>query len=135
MFEESELIGMYELARLYYEMGYLSAAERILNGLVQIDDGLTPSRGALGVVKLEAGKPDEAVQVFRAAVKSPRRGEDIIIGKLGLVASFLSAGDLERATTLIQEIEIDLADNPADMRDLRELWAAFAIRCGVRGIG
>ena len=29
-FSAEELVGMYELARLYFEMGYLSAAERIL---------------------------------------------------------------------------------------------------------
>jgi len=131
-FSTDELLGMYELARLYYEMGYLSAAERILNGLVVIDGGATPARGALGTVKLETGKLEEALQIFRLAVKSPMRAEEIIVGKLGLIASFLAAGDLERATTLVQEAQSDLQHAPGEVRNLRELWEAFAIRCGVK---
>ena len=141
-FTSDELVGIYELARLYYETGYLTAAERILNGLVLIDEGLTPSRGALGVVKLESGKSDEAVIEFRVAAKSPRRGDEILVGKLGLIAAFLSVGDLDRAATLVMESESDLSQISNEARDsnlngqrageLGELWQAFAFRCGVK---
>jgi tetratricopeptide (TPR) repeat protein len=128
-----ELGAIYGLARLYYEMGYLSASERILNGLVEIDEGQTPSRVALGVVKLESGRPEEAIQMFRTAVKFPRRQEDQVAGKLGLVASFLYMGDLERGKLLVREIQQDMEQNVVATASLRNLWEAFAIRCGVVG--
>jgi hypothetical protein len=142
-FNGEELIGIYELARLYYETGFLTAAERVLNGLVRIDEGATPSRGALGVVNLESAKAEEAVLQFRASVKSPKRIDDILVGKLGLIAAFLSVGDVERAGTLVSESEADLNQLVNEARassvlaqrteELRELWQAFALRCGVRG--
>lgn len=128
-----ELSAIYGLARLYYEMGYLSAAERILNGLVKVDYGHTPSRVALGLVKLESGRPDEAIQMFRGAVKEPRRQEEQVAGKLGLVAAFLYVGDLERGKLLVREIQQDLEQNVVVSASLRTLWEAFAIRCGVVG--
>lgn len=140
-FTTDEFIGIYELARLYYEMGFLTASERILNGLVLCDEGATPSRGALGLVNLETGKADEAVSQFRASVKSPRRIDDVPVGKLGLIAAFLSVGDIERAGTLVSESESDLNQLVNEGRnsgvivprsdELQELWHAFALRCGV----
>ncbi len=141
-FIPEELIGIYELGRLYYESGFLTPAERILHGLVLIDDGSTPSRGALGVVQLESGKSEEAVHHFRAAVKNPRRVEEILVGKLGLIACFLSVGDIERAATLVRESEADLSLLATEARnsnllgqraaELGELWQAFALRCGLK---
>jgi len=140
-FTSDEFVGIYELARLYYEMGFLTASERILNGLVLCDEGATPSRGALGLVNLETGKADEAVLQFRASVKNPRRIDDILVGKLGLIAAFLSVGDIERAGTLVTESESDLSQLANEGRnsgvivqrsdELQELWHAFALRCGV----
>lgn len=140
-FSAEEYVGIYELARLYYETGFLTAAERILNGLVLCDEGATPSRGALGLVNLESGKADEAVFQFRASVKAPKRVDDILVGKLGLIAAFLTVGDIERAGTLVSESEADLNQLANESRnsgivvqrsdELQELWYAFALRCGV----
>lgn len=140
-FTADELVGVYELGRLYYETGFLTAAERILNGLVLCDEGVTPSRGALGLVNLESGKVEEAVLQFRASVKNPRRVDDVLVGKLGLIAAFLSVGDVERAGTLVSECQADLNQLGNENRnsgivlqrsdELQELWYAFALRCGV----
>jgi hypothetical protein len=130
-FQGEELNAIYALGRLYYELGYLSASERILAGLTEIDDGFTPARVALGVIKLESGKAEEAIQVFRSSAKSPRRADDIFSGKLGLVAAFLFLGDIERATSLLREVQADVAKGTNHNPGLRRLFEAFAVRCGV----
>ena len=54
-YPEPILRAIYELGRLYYEMGYFAPAERVFAGLASIDKGSTASDVGLGLVKLECG--------------------------------------------------------------------------------
>ena len=125
-YSEDELMSFYELGRMYYEMGYFAPAERIFSGLAAVDQGATPARCGLGLVKLERGLHDQSQQHFRLALQESAFP---LQAKLGLVASFLASGEIQRAKSLLVELASELEAAPGENADLRVLWEAFALRC------
>ena len=117
----------YELGRMYYEMGYMAPAERIFGGLANTDEGSTPSRIGLGIIKLEGGLYEEAAYYFRASLEN---GNFMLQARLGLCCCFLASRETSRAISTLQQInkehESELVHNPAMTR----LWESLYIRCG-----
>ncbi len=115
----------YELGRLYYEMGYMAAAERIFGGLARTDAGTTPSRIGLGLIKLEGGLHGEAAQFFRVSLEY---GNYVLQARLGLCCCFLASGENNRAYSMLEQIskehQSELSHNPT----LTRFWESLSLR-------
>ena len=101
-YTSNELFAIYELGRLYFEMGYFVPAERIFGGLVTVDNGMTPARLGLGLIKLENGLIDEAVSHFREALESR---ELELQAKIGLSIAFVALQENSRARLIIRDLK------------------------------
>ena len=125
-YSDSELFAIYELGRLYFEMGYFAPAERIFSGLAAVDGGRTPARCGLGLVKLERGLYEQSQDQLRLALQDrvyPTQA------KLGLVAVFIAVNEIPRAKSMLVELAAELEKSEELDPALRSLWEAFAIRC------
>ena len=100
-YSRDQLIALYELGRMYYEMGYFTPAERIFNGIAILDEQAAPARLALGLLKLERGLHAEAATHFRSVLQHDAYAFQ---AKLGLCLSFLRAGERSRARSVLAEI-------------------------------
>lgn len=121
-----ELAAIYELGRLYFEMGYFPAAERIFSGLSAIDGGFTPARIGLGLLRIENGQYNDATTFFRGELPD---GNYKIEAKLGMCAAFMALGEVPRARSLLGQIDKDFQAVKNLNPELQRLWQAFAIRC------
>ncbi len=121
-----ELSSIYELGRMYFEMGYFAPAERIFNGLCAVGEPRTPARLGLGLVKLERGLYQEAAAHFRAALQVPGCS---LQSKLGLCAAFVAVGEISRARSILTEIGKSGELSSDTDAEVRRLFEAFAIRC------
>ena len=101
IYTNTELAGIYELGKMYYEMGFYTAAERIFQGLLLIDQGSTPSRIGLGLIKLENGLLAESVTQFREAIKASNFETE---AKVGLSLCFIAEGQHSRAHWLFNDV-------------------------------
>ena len=124
-YSNDELAAIYELGRLYFEMGYFAPAERIFGGLSSVDDARTPARIGLGLVKLERGLYQEAATHFRLALQS---GSFELQAKLGLCASFIAAGELGRAQSILGEISKSLENGQDLEAEEKRLFEALILR-------
>jgi len=122
-YTREELTAMYELGRLYYEMGYVAPAERMFAGLAGIDGNATASRIGLGLLKIERGAFQEATAHFRAALQA---GTYIPSAKIGLVIAFIGMQEFARARSLLSEVTKDPRDLTPEMKQLVE---ALTERC------
>lgn len=125
-YSNEELIAIYELGRLYFEMGYFAPAERIFNGLAAIDEGRSPARLGLGLIRLERGLHQEAATQFRQVLEL---GTYELQAKLALCGAFVATGELPRAKSLLNELAKVLERNPGTDPELRKLYQAFVLRC------
>lgn len=120
--------ALYELGRLYLEMGYFVPAERIFSGLVAVEGDFLAARLGIGAVKLERGLFQEAAAHFRTALQAG--GPHSLLSKVGLVAAFLGMQDVVRARSLLSEVAKDLGEKRDLDPDVRTLIEAFAVRLG-----
>ena len=120
------LFSIYELGRLYFEMGYFAPAERIFVGLAGMDGGQTPSLVGLGLVKLECGLFPESIAYFREALE---REVFPLQAKLGLSAAFISTGEYARARSILTQIKRDQGGEDRLDEETRMLWEALDVRC------
>lgn len=127
-YNDDQVKAIYELGRLYFEMGFFSAAERIFAGLVSVDGGRTPARLGLALTKLERGLFQEAAMHLRAVIQG---GAYPTQAKLALAGTFIALGEVQRAKTMLGEIakETATSNSPAQEGELRTLWEAMVIRC------
>lgn len=125
-YSNEELISIYELGRMYLEMGYYTPAERIFNGLCVVDSGTTPGRVSLGVIKLERGLFEESAQHFKRALQE---GYYPLQAKLGLSVAFIGQGDISRAKSVLVQVASELEKSNGTPAELRTLWEALALRC------
>lgn len=100
-YTREQVVALYELGRMYFEMGYFTPAERIFNGLAVIDEQGVPARIALGLLKLERGLHAEASGHFRASLQAKMYP---LQAKLGLCFAFLAAGEKSRVRSVLEEI-------------------------------
>jgi len=122
-----ELAALYELGRLYFEMGYLAPAERIFGGLVAVDGAsATASVLALALIRLERGLTLEAVSHFRRALES---GTFSVETKLGLCIAFISTAEFGRAKSLLIEIGKDIEKAGSVATELSTIWEALSLSC------
>ncbi len=126
IYTQQELFSIYELGRLYFEMGFYVPAERIFSGLSVVDQNLTPARVGLGVLKLERGLFQESAVHFRAAIQS---NAFLLEAKLGLVAAFTGMGELPRARSLLSEVAKEFRETNEVSSELVALAEVFATRC------
>ncbi|OVE79675.1 hypothetical protein BVY02_02520 [bacterium J17] len=98
--------GIYELGRLYYELGYYGPAERIFLGLSVVDRFSTPARLGLALVKLELGLFQESTVYFRAALQE---GPQALHAKLGMCAAFIAMGEITRARSMLGQLAREFA--------------------------
>lgn len=124
-YSNDELFSIYELGRMYYEMGYFAAAERIFAGLVAVSDDFAEARLGLGLVKFECEQYDEAAGCFRSLVQEDKLALEAY---LGLAAIFIAQGEATRARTLLLQLEkgVEGIDNLPP--NARRLWQ-FYFRC------
>jgi hypothetical protein len=126
-YTQEDLTSIYELGRMYFEMGFFMPAERIFAGLTVVDNGTTPARLGLGLLKLERGLFQESTVFFRASLQAKTF---TLEAKLGLVAAFLGMGEIPRARSLLAEIAKEIQSTPAAVHpEVRTLAEAFAQRC------
>ena len=125
-YSQELLEAIYELGCLYLEMGYLIPAEKIFAGLAAIDDGKTPSKLGLGIIKLEEGLPQESSGFFREEMQEGRPNSER--AKLGVVTSFLAAGEIARAYSMLEESVKETPDEELEP-NLRSFRSALLVRC------
>ena len=123
---KEQLRAVYELGRMYFEMGFFVPAERIFAGLAAVDAGTTAARLGLGLLKLERGLFQESTVYFRAALQA---NTFPLEAKLGLVAAFIGLGEHPRARSLLGEVARDIQAQPNIDAEVRTLAEAFAERC------
>jgi len=124
-YSPEELVSIYELGRLYYEMGYLVPAERIFAGLVAVDGNHTAARIGLGLLKIERGLFQEATNQFRLALQA---NSFPLQAKLGLVIAFLGMQELPRARSLLGELTKEMNGISPEVSQLARV---LATRCGL----
>lgn len=122
-----ELSCIYELGRMYYEMGYSGAAERIFGGLAALDWMTLPTQLALGLLKCERGETDEATVHIKAELD---QGSYQLESKLALSGVFIAGGEISRARSLLAQIVKDHGPVDRFPSDYATLWRAFWLRCG-----
>lgn len=128
-YSKEELIAIYELGRLYFEMGYFIPAERIFSGLAAVDsNGCTCARLGLGLVKLEQGLYQEAVTQLRAALQQTTWE---IPTKLSLCASFIASDEEQRARSLLLEVSKAVESGKAIDPEQRKLLEALRLSYGM----
>lgn len=125
-YSAEDLASIFELGRLYYDMGYVAAAERIFSGLTSVDEGQTPANIGVGLIKREHGLSEEAMPQFRAAMRNRMFQQQ---AKIGLSLAFLGIGDRSRAQSLLHEMRAEI-ESSTDT-EMRTLWEALCLRCGV----
>lgn len=126
-YSEKELVALYELGRLYYEMGYFAPAERVFAGLVVIDGGYTPARIGLGLIKLERGLFSDAMNHFRIALQNESQFK--LSAYLGLCSAFVAGGEFDRARSLLSQLERDKPMQESFIPEYRTIRDALHIRC------
>ena len=125
-YSAEELSAIYELGRLYYEMGYLPSAERIFNGICAVSNSFPCARLALGLIKIERGLSEEAVRDIRLAMPYPQCE---IEAKVALCASFIAGGERQRAQSLIRELRRSFDTSPISNGEVSRLFEALEISC------
>ena len=126
VYSSEELLAIYELGRMYYEMGFFVPAERIFGGLITVDNNSTPARVGLGLLKVERGLYQDSTVHFRASIQA---GAFVMQAKLGLVAAFLGLQEIPRARSLLAEIGKEMSQTPNVDQNLKTLAEAYAERC------
>lgn len=122
-----ELKAIYELGKLYFEMGYFVPAERIFQGLLASDaEEITPARLGVGLVKLETGLFQESTSFFRTTIEKATFGLE---GQLALAMASLGLGDTTRVRALLRQMEIEVKGVTFTRPDLFHLWESLMIRC------
>ncbi len=123
----AELLGgLFALGKLYFEMGYLTPAEKIFSGLVVVDlNWQTPARLGLGLIRLEFGNLEEAGVQFRRALEVGTEG---MASKLGLISVFVAQGEAARAQSLLNEVGRELESVPTNLVQQRLSPRRFALR-------
>ena len=119
-YKPDQIIGLYELGRLYYEMGIFPSAEKIFAGLIAIQATAAPCYVGLGLIKLERGQYEEAEQCFREALKNK---DFELEAKFGLTLVFLATNELGRAKVLLNQMDPifrNSSNNDPILRNLRE---------------
>ncbi len=124
-YSKEELTAIYELGRLYYEMGYFVPAERIFAGLCAVDSGQTAARLALGIVKLECGLFADSLVHLRHANQEPQYE---MPAKLALSAAFVGMKELMRAQSMLAEIKKKFGKQLDGNRAAAALWEALNSR-------
>lgn len=125
-YSSNELHAIYELGRLYYEMGYFAPAERIFQGLKVIDGGTTAAKLALGLIKFENGLLQDAEGYFRSELND---GKYQMQAKIGLAAVFVAQGELNRARSILSAMERELSSVNLKDPDIIALWKALMASC------
>ena len=125
-YSNEELAAVYELGRLYFEMGYFAPAERIFSGLTAVDERMAVARLGLGLVKLELGLFQEAAAQFRQALQL---GFYDLQAKLGLCAAFIALGEIPRSASILAEIAKGVEGVSEIDPEIRRLIEAFVVRC------
>jgi lipopolysaccharide biosynthesis regulator YciM len=125
-YSKEELIAIYELGRLYFEMGYFIPAERVFSGLAAVDKNQTCARLGLGLVKIEQGMYQDAVTHLRLALQQAAWE---IQAKLGLCATFIASGEEQRARSLLGEVSKAVETGKAVNSETKRLLEAFWLSC------
>lgn len=125
-YTKEELESLYELARMYYEMGYFVPAEKIFNGLSAIDGEYTPAELGLGLLKLERGLYKESAAHFRSSLSA---SQSEFQAKLGLAAVYIAQSEFSRAQTVLKQMEKAAEQTAGLDSDLKKLFEALSLRC------
>ena len=120
IFSEKELYSIYELGKLYYDMGYFSAAERVFSGLIEIDGGDTPSLLGLGLVKFERGQYEEASLLFMKVMdKTP---EFELEARIALGICLVALKDYPKARVVLEDVTTRLGDSSSQTYKLASAY-------------
>lgn len=125
-YSKEVLFSIYELGRMYFELGYFAPAERIFAGLTAMDEGMTPGQIGLGLIKLEGGLYKEAIVCFREALE---KGAFRPQAQLALASAFVGSRDYARARSILSQVERDAGGTQNIEAEMRTLWEALVMRC------
>ena len=125
-YNQDQLRDIYELGRLYFEMGYYYPAEKIFAGITAIDGGITPADIGWCLIKLERAQFEEAAELSR---QISQVGQYKIQGRICLALAFIGQNEIERARVLLSQIEQELNRNPEKFTDLLRVNSALLARC------
>lgn len=130
-YSDEEIVHIYELARLFLELGELSKADIVVTGLIEIAPEFSPARLAKGYVALHEGNFELAVDQGRQMLAlAPLNPQAMLL----LVSAFLGTGDFNQAGTLLGEvgetIEAGSLTEPTLVRYYRLQLARYQTRGG-----
>jgi len=95
-------LSIYSLARMYYYHGSFNEAEKIASGLQALDDKSPLPKLILAALNFEKGNYSLSANYYRLISQDPGQA---LVGRLGLLASFVALKDIERAFSLAEELK------------------------------
>lgn len=125
-YQRDELAAIYELGRIYYEMGYFAAAERVFSGLSSSSSISAPALLGQALIRIEHKQYDDALNLLRALIQE---GTLALEAKIAMCACLVAMGDFSRGKSLVVQVGRDLERDGRELTNFRRLWEALAIRC------
>lgn len=101
-YSDEELSHIYELARLYLEMGNVKSAEIILSGLVEVAPDFAPGWMGMAYIQMLSKNYEAASLAARNALRVVPGSPEAL---LYLVACLLTLGDFNSAGSFLGEIQ------------------------------
>lgn len=106
---------------MYYYHGSFKEAEKIASGLQALDDKNPLPKLLLAAINFEKGNYSLSANYYRIIAQEP---SEAIVGRLGLLASFTALKDLERASSLSEELKGFYAQMTPEQQNFFTLFSA-----------
>ena len=127
-YSDSQFLAIYELGRLYYQMGFSASAEKIFSGLVAVRSESVNSLIGLGLVRLERGLFSAAFDTFRLALNIDSSSVE---AKIGMAVSAVALKDFSRAQVILSEIQRESFEYLNRRDSLRMIVESFLLRAEI----
>ena len=112
-------LSVYSLARMFYYHGSFNQAEKLATGLQALDDKDPLPKLILAAINFEKGNYSLSANYYRIISQDPSQA---LIGRLGLLASFVALKDIERASSLSEELKPYLNSMSPEQQDFYRLY-------------
>lgn len=113
--------SIYALGRMYYYHGLFKEAEKVASGLQALDDKNPLPKLLLAALNFEKGNYSLSANYYRILAQEPSQA---VIGRLGLLASFVALKDFERASSLCEELRPFYANMAPEQQSFFTLFSA-----------
>lgn len=112
--------SIFSLARMFYYHSAYDKAETIALGLQSVDDKNMLPKLLLAALNFEKGNYSLAANYYRIIAQEPAYA---LTGRLGLLASFFSLKDYDRANSLLGELKSHTNQLPIEQKKFFDLYA------------